>query len=112
MSLMDMDEKAERRMVDYMKPEDLNTEACVALAEVILGEASTAMTHAVRQYNAWPSSENKAHLRNCQKFYRGPVFAALSCGMADGETVIRELTRQALLGRNVRGGAVCDGLDM
>lgn len=99
MSLMDMDAKAERRMIDYLKPEDLDTEACITLAQTILSEAGAALMHAVRRYNEWPSPENRAHLATCRAFYRSDLFTALSCGVADGETVIRQLTKQALLGR-------------
>jgi hypothetical protein len=97
MSEMDMD--ARPRMKDTMKPEDLNTEACITLAQTILGEAGMALMHAVRRYNEWLSKEDRAHLETCRAFYRSDLFVALSCGVADGETVIRQLTKQALLGR-------------
>jgi hypothetical protein len=96
MSEMDMD--ARPRMKDYLKPEDLSTEGCITLAQTILGEAGKALMHAVRRYNEWPSPENHAHLETCRAFYRSDLFVALSCGVADGETVIRQLTKQALLG--------------
>lgn len=99
MSLMDMDERAERRMIDYLKPEDLDTDGCIALAQKILSEAGAALMHAVRRYNDCPSAENLAHLKTCQAFYRSDTFTALSCGIADGETVIRQLTKQALRDR-------------
>ena len=101
MSLQNLDERAERRMIDYLKPEDLDTEGCIKLAQTILSEAGEALMHAVRRYNEWPSPENLAHLKTCQAFYRSDLFTALSCGVADGETVIRKLTKQALLGRKV-----------
>lgn len=99
MSLQNLDERAERRMIDYLKPEDLDTEACITLDQTILSEAGEALMHAVRRYNDWPSAENRAHLATCRAFYRSDLFTALSCGVADGETVIRQLTKQALLGR-------------
>ena len=99
MSLQNLDERAERRMIDYLKPEDLDTEGCITLAQTILSEAGAALMHAVRRYNDWPSKENHAHLETCRAFYRSDLFVALSCGVADGETVIRQLTKQALLGR-------------
>ena len=43
MSLMDLDERAERRMIDYLKPEDLDTEACITLAQTILSETGAAL---------------------------------------------------------------------
>ena len=103
MSLQNLDERAARRMIDYLKPEDLDTEGCINLAQTILGEAGEALMHAVRHYNEWPSEENHAHLRTCQAFYRSGTYTALSCGVADGETVIRKLTKQALLGRKEMG---------
>ena len=99
MSLQNLDERAERRMIDYLKPEDLDTEACITLAQTILSEAGEALMHAVRRYNDWPSAENRAHLATCRAFYRSDLFTALSCGVADGEAVIRQLTKQDLLGR-------------
>ena len=99
MSLQNLDERAERRMIDYLKPEDLDTEACITLAQTILSEAGEALMHAVRRYNDWPSEENRAHLATCRAFYRSDLFTALSCGVADPEAVIRQLTKQALLGR-------------
>ena len=101
MSLQNLDERAERRMIDYLKPEDLDTEGCITLAQTILSEAGVALMHAVRRYNEWPSPENLAHLKTCQAFYRSDTFTALSCGVVDPETVIRKLTKQALLGRKV-----------
>lgn len=101
MSLQNLDERAERRMIDYLRPEDLNTEGCIMLAQTILGEAAEALIHAVRQYNEWPSAANLAHLKTCRAFYRSDTFTALSCGVIDPETVIRKLTKQALLGRKV-----------
>lgn len=101
MSLYDLDHS--RRMAAYLKPEDLNTDACLTLASAVLEEAAEALTQAVRRYNDWPSEENMAHLRTCQAFYRGNTYAALSCGVVDGETVIRQLTRDALRGRTIGG---------
>lgn len=99
MSVEDIDYAAGVRMAEYLKPEDLDTEACITLAQTILSEAGAALMHAVRRYNEWPSPENHAHLATCRAFYRSDLFVALSCGVADGEAVIRQLTKQALLGR-------------
>lgn len=99
MSLQNLDERAERRMIDYLKPEDLDTEACITLAQTILSEAGAALMHDVRRYNDWPCPLNWQHLATCRAFYHSDLFTALSCGVADGETVIRQLTKQALLGR-------------
>lgn len=101
MSLYDLDHA--RRMADYLKPDDLNTEACLTLASAVLEEAGEALVHAVRRYSDWPSDENHAHLRTCQAFYRSDTYTALSCGVADGETVIKQLTKSALRGRTIGG---------
>ena len=58
MSLYDLDHS--RRMAAYLKPEDLNTDACLTLASTVLEEAAEALTQAVRRYNDWPSEENMA----------------------------------------------------
>lgn len=100
MSLADLD--GARRMADYMKPEDLNTEGCLVLAETLLSDARDALVRAVKQYNDWPNKENHQHLRESQAFFRSDLFIALSCGVTDGETVIKQLTREALLGRKVK----------
>lgn len=102
MSLMDMDERAERRMIDYLKPEDLDTEGCIALAQTILSEAGEALMHAVRRYNEWPNQENHAHLRTCQAFYRSDTYIALSCGVIDGPTAAKKIIKDALRGVRIR----------
>ena len=85
-----------RRMVDYLKPEDLNTEACVDLASVILSEAGAEYIHAVRAVRANPTNKDAAaHLRACKAFYRSDYFAALSMGAVDGEAVMQKLAEKA-----------------
>ena len=102
MSLQNLDERAERRMIDYLKPEDLDTEGCINLAQTILSEASEALMHAVRRYNEWPSPENLAHLETCRAFYRSDLFTALSCGVIDGDTAAKKIIKDALRGVRVR----------
>ena len=82
------------RMKDTLTAKDLNTEACVTLAGVVLSEAADANVHACRRYNSSPSPENRAHLKNCRDFYLGDYFKALSCGMVEGEAVMRELNKR------------------
>ena len=87
---------AQRRMADYLKPEDLNTDACVELAGVILSEAGAEYIHAVRAVQANPTNKDAAdHLRACKAFYRSDYFVALSMGAADGEAVMQKLAAQA-----------------
>ena len=102
MSLQNLDERAVRRMVDYLKPEDLDTEDCIKLAQTILSEAGEALMHAVRRYNEWPSPENLAHLKTCQAFYRSPTYTALSCGVIDGPTAAKTIIKDALRGVRIR----------
>ena len=85
-----------RRMVDYLKPEDLNTDACVDLASTILAEAGAEYIHAVRAVRANPTNKDAAaHLRACKAFYRSDYFAALSMGAVDGEAVMQKLAERA-----------------
>ena len=85
-----------RRMADYLKPEDLNTEACLELASVILSEAGAEYIHAVRAVRANPTNKDAAaHLRACKAFYLSDYFTALSMGAADGEAVMQKLAAQA-----------------
>lgn len=82
------------RMKDTLTAEDLNTEACVTLAGVVLNEAADAYVHARRRCNSSPSPENRAHLKNCIDFYRSDWFRALSCGLVEGDAAMRELDRR------------------
>ena len=94
MSEMDMD--ARPRMKDTMKPEDLNTDACVELSGVILSEAGAEYIHAVRAARDNPTNrEAAAHLKACKAFYRSDYFTALSMGAVDGETVMQKLAARA-----------------
>lgn len=87
---------AQRRMADYLKPEDLNTDACVELAGVILAEAGAEYIHAVRAVRANPTNKDAAdHLRACKAFYRSDYFVALSMGAVDGEAVMQKLAEKA-----------------
>jgi hypothetical protein len=96
MSVEDIDYAAGVRMAEYLKPEDLNTDACVELAGVILAEAGAEYIHAVRAVRANPTNKDAAaHLRACKAFYRSDYFAALSMGAVDGETVRQKLAARA-----------------
>ena len=93
MSLIDMDTAP--RMKGAIEPRDLNTDACVALAEQILKEAAEDYIHARRRADVCPSKENLGHLRICREFYLSEWFMALSGGVAEGSAVVRELDRIA-----------------
>ena len=110
MSLMSSEEFAlldgRPRMKDSLKPDDLNTDACVELAGEVLRGLAEDLATAVRHYNASPTQENRRHLEAVKALYRSDYFAALSCGMVDGNTAIREIIRNALR-RPRRGGRSC-----
>ena len=96
MSVEDIDYAAGVRMAEYLKPEALDTEACVELAGVILAEAGAEYIHAVRAVRDNPTNkEAAAHLRACKAFYRSDFFAALSMGAVDGEAVMQKLAAKA-----------------
>ena len=84
------------RMAEYLKPEDLNTDACVALASQILQDAAKDYIHARRALDHAPGHGPAVdHYRRCRRFYLSDWFTALSGGLADGEAVMRELDRMA-----------------
>ena len=90
------------RMKTYMKPEDLNTEGCLTLAEAVLQGAAEDYIHARRAYITHPHDKDaQEHLRVCELFYRSDWFAALSGGVIDGETAMRQLNRIAARGIKV-----------
>ena len=95
-SVEDIDYAAGVRMAEYLKPEDLNTDACLELASVILAEAGAEYIHAVRAVRANPMNKDAAaHLRACKAFYRGNYFTTLSMGAVDGEAVMQKLAEKA-----------------
>lgn len=87
------------RLKDYMKAEDLNTDGCLNLVAAIMREQAQDLTSAARRYNVYPSKENREHLEQCRSFYRSDLFKALSCGMVDGEQVMKKIIKDALRGR-------------
>ena len=87
------------RMKDYLKPEDLNTEACVDLAATVLGEQAKELAHAARRYANFPSKENRHTLMTLKKFYESDWFEVLSCGLADGKKAAEDIIRHALRGK-------------
>lgn len=87
------------RMKTYMKPEDLNTEGCLTLAEAVLQGAAEDYIHARRAAVAHPNDRDaQEHFKTCHAFYRSDWFAALSGGVVDGETVMRRLNKEAVRG--------------
>lgn len=100
MSEIDMDRLP--RMKDYLKAEDLNTDACVTLATEILREAAQELAATAVRAATHPDKDTIAHLAQLRKFYASDWFAALSCGLVDGPAVAREIERDAV--RRVRGG--------
>ena len=99
MSLTDADNMP--RMKDYLKPEDLNTEACIDLAAAVLGEQQDALTHAARKAAANPTKENIQHRKRLRDFYKSDWFKVLSCGLADGEEIAQRIIKRAVRGMKV-----------
>ena len=90
------------RMKDYLKPQDLNTDACVDLAAAILSEMQDALTYAARKAAAHPNEENLRHLESMRNFYKSDWFNVLSCGLADGEQIAQRIIKRALRGMKVK----------
>ena len=86
------------RMKDYLKPSDLDTDGCVSLAAEVLKGAAADLEDAARRNAARPTKENRAHLKSCRDFYSTQWFAALSCGLVDGEKVADQIVKSALRG--------------
>lgn len=99
MSEMDMERCP--RLKDYLRPEDLDTNACLALAAEVLRGAAADLARAARYAAESPSEGNLAHLRACRKWCSGEIFQALSCGVVDGPTAARKIIRDALRGRKL-----------
>lgn len=97
MSEVDIDKLP--RMKDYLKPADLNTNACVDLAATVLSEQAKELAHAARRYANSPTKENRQHLATLRAWYETPLFEALSCGLADGKKVAQDIIKDALRGR-------------
>ena len=97
--------EAERmpRMKDYLKPEDLNTNGCVTLAATVPEEQAAELAHAARRYANMPTGENLKQLKRIREWYESDWFAALSCGLADGKKVAKDIIKNALRGVKLDG---------
>ena len=84
------------RMRDTLRPEDLNTDACVNLASTILSETAEDYLQTRRHLTEDPTNEHVlAHMGVLKAFYKSELFVALSMGATDGETAMRELDKMA-----------------
>ena len=86
-----------------MKPEDLNTTGCVKLAATVLEEQAVELEHAARRYANHPSDENMKQLKRIREWYESEWFDILSCGLADGKTVAKDIIKNALRGVKLKG---------
>lgn len=87
------------RMVDYLKAEDLDGDACVTLAAEILKGAAQELTTAAITAARHPTKANLDHLKACRGFYESDWFKVLTCGaVADGAGIARQIIRRALRG--------------
>ena len=94
MSLSEFDKHP--RMREYMKPEDLDTDGCVALCAEVLKSAAEDYVRTRQALNARPNNKDiKGHMKVCENFYRSSYVRALSCGLVDPDTVMADLDRQA-----------------
>ena len=101
MSVRDLDRPP--RMADYMRPEEMNDEGVLKLAQQILTGAAEDYVHARRNVVAHPNNADaQEHYKTCIAFYRSEWFAALSLGIVDGEDVMRWLNREAIRGARLR----------
>lgn len=91
------------RMKDYLKAEDLDTDACVNLAATVLSEQQAALTSAARKAAAHPTRENLRHLEEMRNFYESDWFKVLSCGLADGKEIAKRIIKRAVRGIKVTG---------
>lgn len=87
------------RMKDALRPEDLDTDACVTLAAAILKGAANELATAAITAARHPIKANLDHLNACLGFYESDWFKVLTCGaVADGPGVARRIIKQALRG--------------
>ena len=100
MTWMDVDHML--RMKDYLKPEDMNTDACLDLVATVLEEQAAALTHAARLAASRPSKENLRRLEELRRFYQSDWFQVLSLGLVDGEEVAKQIIKRALQGRKIK----------
>ena len=107
MSELDMDRLP--RMATYMKPEDLNDEGCIALAEAVLRGLADDLKDAARRAAHDPSEENLRHLEMIRGIYSSDYIQVLSLGEVSGEEAARYIIKRALRGRRslgMKGGTV------
>ena len=90
------------RMKDYLKPEDLDTNGCLELAEEILRGMASALTQAARRAAADPCKENLHHLEVCRNVYLTDYFAALSGGLVNGKAAAEQIVKNALNGVKIK----------
>ena len=103
MSEKDMDQMP--RMKDYLKADDLDTDACVTLAADILKGAANELATAAVSAARHPTKANLDHLKACRGFYESDWFKILTCGaVADGPGVARQIIKQALRGTKAEVG--------
>lgn len=94
MSLEDIDRLP--RLRDTHTADQLDTEACTRLAAEVLKGAAKDYILVRRELQRRPFDRFvRGHMQELQRFYRSSLFKALSCGLADGETVMKALDKQA-----------------
>ena len=83
------------RMRDYLLPEQLNLDGCIALTKRILEDCAEAYIQAKRAVKRNPKDRlAQMQLKGRESLYMSDYFRALSCGIVDGRTVMRELDKR------------------
>ena len=83
------------RMRGNLRADDLNTDTCATLAAEILRGLANEYVMLRKRYIHQPSKENQQAFQRVRKIYQTDWFAALSCGLVDGQAVMAELNRRA-----------------
>lgn len=84
------------RMCDCLSADQLDDEACVDLATVVLEEFADDYLATRKTLNKHPNNKDaQANMNWLQRFYQSEYFAALSCGLMSGRKVMAELDRRA-----------------
>lgn len=83
------------RMREYMRPEDLNDEGCILLAQTILSEARQKLLSAIIADRRERSKKSAAARRDAEYFFTTPFYEALALGAVDGRATIEHIEREA-----------------
>lgn len=84
------------RMRDTVRPESLDTDACVNLASEILRGLAVDYACALRRVRYNPANPDaREELARMRRIYMSDYFAALTMGMVDPRAVMSEIERHS-----------------